>query len=92
MSVQGWKYYNHAMIPDCAPNEEPDLSVIDNGEIWKKSVGGGHHFLLDGQQIGIVGMKPGGGIRLLIAPLILPHSKVTIDAESELECVILHVG
>lgn len=41
MSVQGWKYYNHAMIPDCAPNEEPNLSVFENGEIWKKSSGGG---------------------------------------------------
>lgn len=61
MSVQGWKYYKHAMIPDCAPYEEPDLSVIKNGEIWKMSTGGVHHFLLDGQRIGIVGMKRIGG-------------------------------
>ena len=33
--MDGWRYYNHAMIPTCAPHEEPDLSVIESGEIWK---------------------------------------------------------
>ena len=62
MSVQGWKYYNHAMIPNCAPNEEPDLSVFENGEIWKKSSGGGgHRCLLGGHLITIIqNMKIGG--------------------------------
>lgn len=41
MSVQGWKYYNHAMIPDCAPYEEPDLSALKNGQIWKNVHGVG---------------------------------------------------
>lgn len=40
MSVQGWKYYNHAMIPTCAPHEEPDLTAIRNGQIWGKTTGG----------------------------------------------------
>lgn len=30
-----WKYYNHALIPTCAPHEEPDLSKIKNNSIWK---------------------------------------------------------
>lgn len=38
--VQGWKYYNHAMIPTCAPHEEPDLTPIQDGSIWKVHKGG----------------------------------------------------
>lgn len=33
--MDGWKYYNHAMIPTCAPHETPELTVIESGEIWK---------------------------------------------------------
>lgn len=25
-----WKYYNHALIPTCAPHETPDFSAIDD--------------------------------------------------------------
>ena len=32
--MDGWRYYNHAMIPTCAPHEEADLSVVESGEIW----------------------------------------------------------
>jgi len=32
----GWKYYNHAMIPNCAPHESVDLEPIHNGTIWKE--------------------------------------------------------
>lgn len=39
MFVDGWKYYNHAAIPTCAPHEAPNLSVINDGSIWH--VGGG---------------------------------------------------
>ena len=30
-----WRYYNHAMIPDCAPHEEPDMSCLNDGRIWQ---------------------------------------------------------
>lgn len=32
--VDGWKYYNHAMIPTTAPHEIPDLTPIKSGSIW----------------------------------------------------------
>ena len=34
--MDGWKYYNHAIIPDCAPHEVPDLEPINDGTIWGK--------------------------------------------------------
>lgn len=33
--VEGWKYYNHAAVPTCAPHEIPDLTPINDGRIWK---------------------------------------------------------
>lgn len=30
-----WRYYNHAAVPNTAPNEVPDLLPIINGDIWK---------------------------------------------------------
>ena len=30
-----WKYYNHALIPNCAPHEVPDLTGIEDKSIWK---------------------------------------------------------
>ena len=41
MSVQGWKYYNHAMVPDGRPDQEPELTPVENGEIWSNVHGGG---------------------------------------------------
>lgn len=41
MSVQGWKYYNHAMIPDGNPDEVVDITAIESGEIWKNVNGEG---------------------------------------------------
>ena len=35
MQITGWKYYNHAAIPTMAPHEEPDISSIIDGDIWK---------------------------------------------------------
>ena len=43
MQVEGWKYYNHAMIPTTAPHETPNMHPIENGDIWK--VGGVHSFI-----------------------------------------------
>ncbi len=39
MQIDGWKYYNHAVIPTTAPHEIPDISPITDGSIWK--LGGG---------------------------------------------------
>ena len=39
MQINGWKYYNHAVIPTTAPHEIPDISPISDGGIWK--IGGG---------------------------------------------------
>lgn len=33
--MKGWKYYNHAVIPATAPHEDPDITPILNGKIWK---------------------------------------------------------
>lgn len=43
MSIEEWKYYNHAVIPSVAPHREPDLACIKDKSIWK--VGGGIPFL-----------------------------------------------
>ena len=36
MRMEGWKYYNHAMIPAVPPHEAPDMRPIENGNIWKR--------------------------------------------------------
>lgn len=61
MSIQGWKYYNHAMIPECPPNQEVDISAVKSGEIWH-SVRGGHRYLYGGHPTGIADMKRIGGM------------------------------
>lgn len=35
MEINGWRYYNHAAIPTCAPHEKPNMEPIENGDIWK---------------------------------------------------------
>lgn len=35
MKIKGWKYYNHAAIPDTAPHEQPDITPIEDGTIWQ---------------------------------------------------------
>lgn len=35
IKIDGWKYYNHAAIPNGAPNEIIDITPIQNGDIWK---------------------------------------------------------
>ena len=41
MSIEGWKYYNHALIPTCAPHETPNLEALQNPAIWSKNTWGG---------------------------------------------------
>ena len=33
--MKGWKYYNHALVPTCAPHEEPDIEQISDIRNWK---------------------------------------------------------
>ena len=33
----GWKYYNHAMIPDTVPHEPVNLTALESGQIWKEN-------------------------------------------------------
>lgn len=35
MNIDGWKYYNHAAIPDIPPHERVDITPIKNRSIWK---------------------------------------------------------
>ncbi len=42
MTIDGWKYYNHAAIPTCAPHEMPNLKPVEDGSIWKIGGGGLH--------------------------------------------------
>ncbi len=37
--ADGWKYYNHAMIPTCAPHENVDMSPLMDRSIWKTDGG-----------------------------------------------------
>ena len=34
MSIEGWKYYNHAAVPTTAPHEKINFSALKSGEIW----------------------------------------------------------
>lgn len=35
MNTDGWKYYNYAVLPTTKPHEEPDLTPVKSGSIWK---------------------------------------------------------
>ena len=35
--IEGWKYYNYAVIPTTAPHEEPNLEPLLDGSIWKNT-------------------------------------------------------
>ena len=41
--LSGWRYYNHAAIPVCAPHETADLRPVEDGRIWR--IGGGRALL-----------------------------------------------
>lgn len=55
--LTGWKYYNHALLRDCAPHE--DTPIIINNNVFQ---GGGQLYSQDGHQIGIVSSRQNGGI------------------------------
>lgn len=40
-SLQGWRYYNHAIVPSVAPHVTPDLTIFKSAEIWKNTNWGG---------------------------------------------------
>lgn len=40
MSLENWKYYNHAFIPTTAPNEPADIFEVKNGNIFATNRGG----------------------------------------------------
>lgn len=44
MSIEGWKYYNHAAVPTTAPHEKINFSALKSGEIW--SIEGKHPLLI----------------------------------------------
>ena len=39
MSVEGWSYYHHAMVPTAAPHEAVNLQPVEDGTIWKSEKG-----------------------------------------------------
>lgn len=38
--IEGWKYYNYAVVPTTAPHEEADISCIKSRTFWIKCGGG----------------------------------------------------
>lgn len=38
--MKGWHFYNHAAVPDCLLTEEPDMTPLTDGSVWKMSNGG----------------------------------------------------
>ena len=43
MKIEGWKYYNHAAVPVCAPHEQVNLEQVKSKKIWK--IDGGYPLL-----------------------------------------------
>lgn len=39
MRLNDCKHYNHMLLPKCAPHQTPDISIIENQDIWKISKG-----------------------------------------------------
>ena len=37
-AADGWQYYNGALIPTCAPHEEPDLTVLNDKSFFSKQL------------------------------------------------------
>lgn len=35
MENNGWRYYNHALIPCTAPHETPDVAMLDQKAVWR---------------------------------------------------------
>lgn len=41
MSIDGWRYYNHALIPTCAPHETPNIEALKDLLYGPEIRGGG---------------------------------------------------
>ena len=37
--IEGWRYYNHALLPATSPHIVPDISRMKEKEFWKNSIG-----------------------------------------------------
>ncbi|EJT6151356.1 TPA: hypothetical protein I9081_001804 [Clostridium perfringens] len=37
--IKGWRYYNHAILPDCAPHKTPDISMMKKKKFWEHDNG-----------------------------------------------------
>ena len=59
MEIKRWRYYNHAAIPAAPPHEEPDMLLVENGDIWKL---GGLLYWHDGRQTLIAAMRQISGM------------------------------
>ena len=35
-----WRYYNHALIPTCAPHEAADTAALADASLWAAHGGG----------------------------------------------------
>jgi len=46
MEIKGWRFYNHAAVPDCLPHEPVDITPIKDKRIWKLSDSAGKTPLL----------------------------------------------
>jgi hypothetical protein len=66
--MDGWRYYNHAMIPTIPPHESVNTACVEDKSIWKENKSA----LPDGRPILIAGMKLIGGTLLRIPPLTYP--------------------
>lgn len=73
-----WKYYNHALIPTCAPHETPDFSVIEDGSAWKN---GGVPFLHDGHRNTTIVPTQTGGILCRILHMNLKIKRSHIEGK-----------
>ncbi len=40
MNIDGWMYYNHAIIPTSAPHKPVNMLPLEDGSIWKVKSGG----------------------------------------------------
>ncbi|SEA81430.1 hypothetical protein SAMN05216349_13118 [Oribacterium sp. KHPX15] len=58
--VEGWRYYNHALLPTTVLHDEPDVEKLNNKNLW--TGWGGYRSLLDGLRILTVDMRHLGGM------------------------------
>ena len=69
-SVDGWYFYNHAILPEARPTEAVDASILNDKSVWKKeNWGGGRHYLPDGQVTLTAKKIPVSGIQFVTVSL-----------------------